>query len=175
MFPLSLLITYLTFQVAIILIFKHAAILCLSGMPAKLALTQAELNYHHTKIASKIQEHFTASYEEYSTEQFIGFLMDTNIGLSSLASIKIIADAFFQSHQYNENWKPTCKEQASVEWGYICVLLSVPIVLGLGLCILPTPSSKLSTQVPFSTFNHACTSNRYVLQRAQHGIDCEVL
>ena len=173
--PLSLLITYLTFQVAIILIFKHAATLCLSGISAELALTQAELNYHQANIASKIQEHFTASYEEYSTEQFIGFLMDTNIGLSSLASIKIIADAFFQSHQYNENWKPTCKEQASVEWGYICVLLSVPIVLGLGLCILPTPSSKLSTQVPFSTFNHARTSNRYVLQRAQHGIDCEVL
>ena len=93
--PLSFLITYLTFQVAIILIFKHAAILCLSGMSAKLALTQAELNYHQADIASKIQEHFTASYEEYSTKQFISFLMDTNIGFSSLASVKIIADAVF--------------------------------------------------------------------------------
>ena len=44
----------------------------------------------------KIQKHFTTSYEEYSTEQFISFLMDTNIGLSSLASIKIIADTVFR-------------------------------------------------------------------------------
>ena len=69
--------------------------LCLSGMSAKLALTQAESNYHQANIASKIQEHFTACYEEYSTEQFIDFLMDTNIGLSSLTSVKIVADAVF--------------------------------------------------------------------------------
>ena len=77
---LSLLITYLTFQVAIILIFKHAANLCLSGISAKLALTQAESKYHQANISSKIEEHFTASYEEYSAEQVISFLMNTNIG-----------------------------------------------------------------------------------------------
>ena len=87
----------MTFQVAIILIFKQAAILCLSGIPAELAVTQAESNYHQANIASKIQEHFTACYEEYSTEQFVSFLMDTNIGLSSLASIKIIADSVLES------------------------------------------------------------------------------
>ena len=94
--PLSLFITFITFQLAIILIFKHAAILCLSGISAKLAVTQAESIYHQAKIASKIQNHFTASYEAYSTEQIIAFLMDTNIGLSSLAFIKIRVDAAFR-------------------------------------------------------------------------------
>ena len=69
--------------------------LCLSGMSAELALTQAESNYHQANIPSKISEHFTAPYNKYTTEQFLGFLMDTNIGLSSLVSIKIIADAVF--------------------------------------------------------------------------------
>ena len=93
---LTLLMMSVTFQLAIILIFKHAAILTLSGISAELAVTQAESKYHQARIASKIQEHFTASYEEYSTEQFISFLMDTDIGLSSLASIKFIADAAFR-------------------------------------------------------------------------------
>ena len=69
--------------------------LCLSGMSAELALTQAELIYHQANIASKIQEHFTASYKEYTTEQYISFLMDTNIGLSSLASINTMPDTVF--------------------------------------------------------------------------------
>ena len=94
--PLFLLLTYLTFCVAIILIFKHAAILCLSDISVSLALKQAVSNYHQANILSKIQEHFPASYEEYSTEQFIGFIMDTNFGLSSLASIRIISDAIFR-------------------------------------------------------------------------------
>lgn len=82
---------YVTLQTALILIFKHAAILCLSGSSTKLALTQAESNYWNANIALKIQEHFTASYQQYSTEQFISFLMDTNIGLLSLTSTTIIA------------------------------------------------------------------------------------
>ena len=94
--PLILLMTHVTFQVAIILIFKHAAILCLSGITAKLALTQAESKYWQANIASKVQEQFTTSYQEYTTEQVIGFLMDTNICLSSLASIETIADAVFR-------------------------------------------------------------------------------
>ena len=68
----------------------------MSGVSAELAVTQAESNYHQANIASKIQKHFTASYEEYSTEQIVDFLMNTNIGLLSLASIKIIADAAFR-------------------------------------------------------------------------------
>ena len=88
--------TYLIFQKALILIFKHAAILCLSGISSKLALTQAESNYHQAKIASKIQDYFTASYEEYSSEQSIGFLMDTNIGVTSFTFLKLIAEAVFR-------------------------------------------------------------------------------
>ncbi|KAN0129493.1 hypothetical protein V8E53_012675 [Lactarius tabidus] len=64
---------------SIILICKHATILCFSGSTAQLALTQAESNYQKANIASKIEEHFTLSYQEYSMEQFIGFLMNTNI------------------------------------------------------------------------------------------------
>ena len=66
-------------------------------MSAKLAVTQAESNYHQANIVSKIQELFTEPYEEYSTEQFIGFLMDTNIGLSSLVSVKIMLMQFLES------------------------------------------------------------------------------
>ena len=87
---LSHLVTHLTIEAAIILIFKHAAVLCLSGVPAKLALTQAESAYWKANIASKIEEHFVASYQDYSFEQSIDFLINTHIGLSSLASIKII-------------------------------------------------------------------------------------
>ena len=87
----------LTFEVAIILIFKHAAALCLSGISAKLALTQAESDYQKANIASKIEGRFTASYEDYSIEQFIAFLMDTNIGLLTLASTKTMADTAFRA------------------------------------------------------------------------------
>ena len=51
-----------------------------------MALTQAELNFHNANVASKIEEHFTASYSEYTIEQFVGFLMDTDFGLSSFVS-----------------------------------------------------------------------------------------
>ena len=80
------------FEVAIILILKHAAVLCLSGISAKLAVTQAESGFQKANTMSKIREHFTGSYQEYTIEQFIDFLRDTSIGLSSLASMKIIAD-----------------------------------------------------------------------------------
>jgi hypothetical protein len=87
----SLFTIYLNFA-AIILICKHATILCFSGSTAELALTQAESNYQKANIASKIEEHFTSSYQEYSVEQFIGFLMNINIGSSSLALIVAMAD-----------------------------------------------------------------------------------
>ena len=83
------------FEVAIILIFKHAAALCLSGVSAELALTQAESDFHKVNIVSKIEKHFTASFEEYSVEQFLAFLMDTNIGMLSLASTKTMVDTAF--------------------------------------------------------------------------------
>ena len=76
-----LLIVHLTFELAIILIFKHAATLCISGIPGELALTQAESDYQKANFASKIEEHFTASYQEYTIKQFVEFIMGTDIGL----------------------------------------------------------------------------------------------
>ena len=87
----------LTFEIAIIVIFKHAAALCLSGISAELALTQAGSDYQKANIASKIEGHFTASYEDYSIEQFIGFLRDTNLGLLSLEYTKVMADTAFRA------------------------------------------------------------------------------
>jgi len=65
-------------KLATILIFKHAAVLCLSGIPAKLALTQADSDYQKSNIASKIEEHVT-SYHVYSFEQSVDFLIATHI------------------------------------------------------------------------------------------------
>jgi hypothetical protein len=87
---------YLLFELAMILIFKHAATLSLSGIPVDLALTQAESDCHKAKIASKVEKQFTASYQEYSIEQFINFLRDTNIGLSSHTFTTITTDTAFR-------------------------------------------------------------------------------
>ena len=96
--PLSLLIAHLTFEVAIILIFKHAAVLCLSGRSTKVALTQAESDFHKADTMSKIQKHFTAFYEEYTVEQIVDFLVDLNIGLSTFTFIQIVAYTTFERH-----------------------------------------------------------------------------
>ena len=92
-----LLFTHLTCETGIILIFKHAATLCLSGITAKLALTQAESGYQKANIALKIKEHFTAPYEVYSIEEINVFLINTNFGLLSLALTKIMADTAFRA------------------------------------------------------------------------------
>jgi hypothetical protein len=78
--------THLTLEVGIILIFKHAALLCLSGIPTKLALTQAESDYQKSNVASQFEEHL-APYQDYSFEQSIGFLINTHIGLSSFVFV----------------------------------------------------------------------------------------
>jgi hypothetical protein len=69
--------TPLTFEVAIILILKHAASLCLSGISVRRAITQAESDFQNANVASRIEEHFTGSYEEYTAEQFVQFIVDT--------------------------------------------------------------------------------------------------
>lgn len=102
---------HITFQTALILIFKCAAVLCLSGISTKLALTQAESTYWKANIAFKIQEHFTASYQQYSTEQFISFLMDTNIGLFGLASTNILVHTTFRTIYTMKILKSRCKER----------------------------------------------------------------
>ena len=96
--PSLLLSAKLTFEVAIILIFKHAAMSCLSGNSGKLALTQAVLEFWKAKMISKIEEHFTATYSEYAIEQFISFLVNTTISRYSM-SIEIVADITFKASE----------------------------------------------------------------------------
>lgn len=116
---------HVTFQTALILIFKCAAILHLAGISTISALSQAELKYEKANVALKIQEHFPASYEEYSMEQFISFLMNTNIGLLSLSSTKIVADAPFRTIY--------SMKMGNIErQGYICS--HVRMSLQLGFC-----------------------------------------
>ena len=45
---------------------------CIGSYSSSISLSESR--YH-----AKIEEHFTASYQEYTIEQFVGFLMDTNI------------------------------------------------------------------------------------------------
>ena len=91
--PLSLFIALLTFEVAIILILKHAAVLSISGTldtrsSIRNALTQAESNFQKANAMPKIQEHFTASCNDYTIDQMVDFLMDTDIGMSILPSLR---------------------------------------------------------------------------------------
>lgn len=66
-------------RLAIILILKHAAPLCLSGTSARIAIAQAESDFQNSNVASRIEEQFPGSYEEYSVEEFVHFIVDTNI------------------------------------------------------------------------------------------------
>ena len=65
---------------AVTLILKHATLLRTS-MSAKSALTIAELNYQKANVDVTIQQHLTACAAEQSVEQFVDFVMNTDIGL----------------------------------------------------------------------------------------------
>ena len=56
-------------------------------MSPKLALTKAELNYQKANVDVAIQEHLTACAAEQSVEQFIDFIMSTDIGLFIFPSV----------------------------------------------------------------------------------------
>ena len=71
---------YLTLVKAVTLILKHATVLRIS-ISAKSALANAELNYQIANIDVTIQQHLTACASEQSVEQFVGFIMSTDIGL----------------------------------------------------------------------------------------------
>ena len=75
---------------AVTLILKHASFLWTS-MSSKSALTNAELNYQKANIDVTIQEHLTACAGKQSVEQFVGFIMSTDISLFIF---------FHLSHQY---------------------------------------------------------------------------
>ena len=50
-------------------------------MSPKSALTNAEQNYQKANIDMTIQEHLTACAAKQSVEQFVGFIMSTDISL----------------------------------------------------------------------------------------------
>ena len=50
-------------------------------MSSKSALTKAEQKYQKANIDVIIQEHLTACAAEQSIEQFVGFIMSTDISL----------------------------------------------------------------------------------------------
>ena len=82
---------YLTVVKAVIIILKHATLLCLSNfLSSSSALTQAEKNYQEANINLNIQEYLDASPQEHSIELYAGFIMTAHLGLF-IVSIKIIS------------------------------------------------------------------------------------
>jgi hypothetical protein len=71
---------YLTLVKAVTLILKHATFLRTSMSPES-ALAEAEQKYQTANIDVIIQQHLTACAAEQSEEQFVSFIMSTDIGL----------------------------------------------------------------------------------------------
>ena len=71
---------YLTLSKAVTLILKHATLLWTSMSP-KSALTKADQKYQKANVDVTILQHLTACAAEQSVEQFVGFIMSTDIGL----------------------------------------------------------------------------------------------
>ena len=71
---------YLTLVKAVTLILKHATFLHNSMSPES-ALAKAEQQYQEANIDVAIQQHLTACAAEQSEEQFVSFIMSTDIGL----------------------------------------------------------------------------------------------
>ena len=87
---------YLTFLEAALLILKHATVLRLSNTQ-KSALSQANLYYNKVKIDLTIQKHLLAYSSEDSVEQFVGFIMATEIGVFILLPVTIISHQAFST------------------------------------------------------------------------------
>jgi len=69
---------HLHLLLAVTLILKHATFLRVSLLP-KSALTNAELNYQRANIDVTIEQHLKACASEQSVEQFVHFIMNTDI------------------------------------------------------------------------------------------------
>jgi hypothetical protein len=66
---------------AVTLILKHATLLRTSNLP-EAALTNVDLDYQRAKdIDGSIQQYLTATASDVSVEQFVGFIMGTEISL----------------------------------------------------------------------------------------------
>jgi hypothetical protein len=82
---------YLTFEVAVIIILKHATFLLLSNLSSKAALTQAETDYQEGNMRSEIQQFLTASPQSPSNEQCASFIKAKDIGIFIFAPIHTIS------------------------------------------------------------------------------------
>jgi len=69
------------FDVAVIIIFKHATTLRPAGLSVQLALFQALSNYQELNISSIIAQHFTAPPSNYSIQDFVHFIMGISVSL----------------------------------------------------------------------------------------------
>jgi hypothetical protein len=76
---------------AVIIILKHATLLRLLNLSPESALAHAELDYREANVDLKIQQHLAAFSQDHSLELFVSFIMATDIGLSILASFKMIS------------------------------------------------------------------------------------
>jgi len=77
---------YLNLVKAVTLILKHATFLQISVSP-KSALTKAEQHYQKANLDVIIQQHLTACALEQSIEQFVGFIMSTDIVSSQSSAL----------------------------------------------------------------------------------------
>ena len=74
----------------VILILKHATSLqLLTSLRSPLA--QAESDYQQANIGLKIQQFLMASSPEHSINEFVAFLIATDIGSFILASVPIVS------------------------------------------------------------------------------------
>ena len=87
---------YLTFEIAVTLILKHATFLWLSNSPLS-ALTKAEWDYWRANLDVAIQQHLITHGPEHSVELFASFVMGTDFGLCILPSVTSISYCPFRS------------------------------------------------------------------------------
>ena len=73
---------------AVTLILKHATLLRTSNQPEG-ALTNVDLNYQKADIDESIHQYLMTCALRPSVEQFVGFIMGTDIGLFILSLILI--------------------------------------------------------------------------------------
>jgi len=78
--------SHLHLLLAVTLILKHATFLQISVSP-KSALTKAEQHYQKANLDVIIQQHLTACASEQSIEQFVGFIMSTDIVSSQSSAL----------------------------------------------------------------------------------------
>ena len=94
---------YLTYVEAVILILKHATFLRLSNLSSESALTLADVDYREANVDLIIQQHLTASSQEHSVEQFVAFILATDIGWCIPSFVHIVSHQGLV-HRKKKHW-----------------------------------------------------------------------